>query len=243
MTLSHPSALGVRGIRLLALNVNHRTFHKPMPPALTSALLSHRPDVLVLTEFVERTPRCDLRTALADAGLVHHLTSDRLEYTPRRFTNQVLVATRKPVSRLVPPARAPNPHAEANLLCVEVDGLRLAAVRAPLVRGAGARSWREYWEWLAGHKGVDVMIGDLNFDPEAHGPRNRAASSACRAAGWVFSRPDGLWSYAGASGRRTRIDHVATRPGVRAAGSRYVADKFVPEHTDHAALIAQIEVE
>lgn len=239
MSISHDTRDDQQSMRILALNVNHRTRHKPFPPGLTSSVCAHRPDVLVLTEFVEATPRTELRSALADAGLTHVLASQRLEYTASRFTNQVLIASRFDLRALPPPADPPDTHAESNLLRVSVGSVILAGLRAPTYPKDFARCWSRYWEWIARNLDADVVIGDFNFDPAQPGPKHQRPRAACTAADWRFAVPTGDWSYRGQFGRTTRIDHLMTR-GVVVDGARYEHAGFVPVFTDHAALIATI---
>ncbi len=224
--------------RLLALNVNHRTAHKPVHPALIQALLAHTPDVLILNEFVEATPRTDLRASLAEAGLCYILLTPRVEYAPRRYTNQVLVASRIPVQQLDLQPNPPSLHASPNLLRFKHDGMILLAMRAPLIEGCTAADWTNYWRWAAGHP-ADIMIGDLNFDPANPSSRHARPRTICAEAGWRFCTPEGAWSYLGTN-RSSRIDHAATREPCTIEQARYLSSGIVPDHTDHAAIMIEV---
>ena len=45
----------------------------------------------------------------------------------------------------------------------------------------------------------------------------------------------------GELGSASRVDHVLSRGNVKVLSARYVTDPFVPTHTDHAALLAEVE--
>lgn len=223
----------------MALNVNHRTNHKPIPQGLTATVLVHRPDVLVLTEYVEESPQHEFRASLADAGIAHILTSERVEYAPGQFTNQVLIASRHPLESISPPADPPDPHAAANVLLVKVGAITIAGLRAPWYPKETARQWSRYWDWITRGLHADAAIGDFNFDPTQPGPKHRVATTACSSAGWTFAQPLGEWSYRSHTGRTTRIDHLMTR-NLGVDGVRYEHAGIAPDFTDHAALIATI---
>lgn len=217
-------------LRLVTLNLNHRTAHRPVPPALLSALCALHPDVLVLTEYVERRPRPDLRKTLADAGLPHVAVS-----TPgRERCNQVLIASRGPLAVRPAPPDAPCPSASSNLLAVTTVGLTITGLRAPAY--VRASDWYHYWAWLPSAVHTGLVIGDLNADPTRNRPRDRVLAPFLDAGGWTHRDPEGLWSYRGPRAC-SRLDHVLWRPPVIVDEARYVSAPFVPRFTDHAALV------
>jgi len=230
-------------IRLVALNVNHRTTHKPLPTKLTNSLLQLKPDVLILTEFVEATPRTELREQLSGAGLEYIETSQRIEYSPNRFTNQVLIASHWPIIRVDMLEKSPDPHAEANLLVISTNLLTVAGIRAPSYPKETARNWRRYWEWVSDNLHADVAAGDFNFDPEKIGSKHQTPVKLLTNAGWSFESPRGEWSYQGHGGATTRIDHVITNSGTQVVDAHYIHAGIVPNFSDHSALSALIRFE
>lgn len=160
------------GTRILALNVNHRTKHKPFPTGLTLNLLELEPDILVLTEFVEAHLHTELRTQLHAAGLISMKTSRRTEYSPGRYTNQVLIASRWPIVIVDISYPAPDPHADSNILVAKTNGFTIAGLRAPWYPKNTANHWRTYWKWICQNINADVATGDFNFDPDKKGSKH-----------------------------------------------------------------------
>src|ERR1700677_1159129 len=100
-------------MRIVAWNVNHRTFAKPIPSAMADALLSLGPDVIVLTEYVRREEfpgHGFLCEGLRNVGFSHfQLSAETAAHydgkKSRRRSNQVFIASREPLdngTRLIP---------------------------------------------------------------------------------------------------------------------------------------------
>jgi endonuclease/exonuclease/phosphatase family metal-dependent hydrolase len=226
-------------MRLVTLNLNHRTRQSAVPYAIVEGLLDLAPDVVVLTEYVEPEPCAEIRASLRRLGLDHVAVSSPIEYRRGRWSNQVLIASRWPTSAAAPPDGPPDESAQSNILRVMTGGIDVVGLRVPAYTAAG--DWYRYWRWLQGVIGGDLVIGDLNVDPARSDRRARVLASLMEAGAWMRIEPMGSWSYMGRGGRTSRIDHVLFRGPVRATAARYVPEPFVPLHTDHAALVAEID--
>ncbi len=231
---------GVRLMRVVTLNVNHRTQRKEIPAPLVDGLFALEADVMVLTEYVEPKPRQELRMRMRSAGRDHIEVSTPIEYRPGKWSNQVLIASRWPTAVIPSPKDPPNDSARSNYLRVKTGGIDLVGIRVPMYELAD--EWYDYWRWLQDVLGGDLIIGDLNVDPARSDRRSQVLSTLMHAGGWARAEPEGAWSYSGQNGNTSRVDHALFRGAVQVTTSRYVAEPFVPEHTDHAALVIDLEV-
>jgi endonuclease/exonuclease/phosphatase family metal-dependent hydrolase len=119
-------------------------------------------------------------------------------------------------------------------------GIELVGLRVPMYETA--EEWYRYWRWLQGVIGGDLVIGDLNVDPARRNRRARVLATLMEAGDWRRIEPTGSWSYTGRGGISSRLDHLLFRDTVRVTAARYVSEPFVPAHTDHAALVAEVEL-
>ena len=205
---------------------------------MVATIADHEPDVIILTEFVEGdTPRDTMRHDFAVHGFEHVLVSPP-ERLARGWGNQVLIASRQPMDRLEPPAEAPDASARTNLLAVRTGGLSLTGLRAPYY--TTTQGWYQYWAWLSPRLATDVVIGDFNTDLARNKPRDRVLSTLTSGRDWAHMEPEGPWSYRGRT-LTSRLDHVICRPSWVITAARYVPEPFVPEWTDHALLVADVE--
>jgi hypothetical protein len=226
-------------VRVVAINVNHRIRHKPVPDGLLNALLAQSPDVLILTEFVEGMPRPELRSVLDRSGLGHFAITNRSEYAPGRFTNQILAASRQPIEQHALPADAPNIHVSSNTLLFAHPWGNMLAARRPLIRSDRSEDVLRSWDWICRQPG-DILIGDINFDPFSKDRRSLQMNKVAASSGWTFAPIRGEWSYCGHSGRTTRIDHAAVRFPAKILSAEYASEGIAPTHTDHAALVIDL---
>jgi endonuclease/exonuclease/phosphatase family metal-dependent hydrolase len=125
-----------------------------------------------------------------------------------------------------------------NTLTVKTFGISITGIRVPAY--TAATDWYRYWEWLNENLDGDIAIGDFNADPGRPRKWDRVLETLMQCGGWHRTNADGDWSYKGNNGSTSRVDHVLSRGKVNILSARYVTDPFVPAHTDHAALLAEI---
>ena len=148
-----------------------------IPEGVPKVIAHVRPDVLVLTEYVDRGKRDDFENALREigytAGAVSHAGAGQ---------NQVLIASRveQVAGSLSPPEV--DEAARTNFLHQWLPTLELNVIgfRAPYYQAEDPRKLKPYWEGLkAGALTVassrTVYIGDFNWCP---GAKERDASEA-----------------------------------------------------------------
>jgi len=225
-------------VRLLALNLNHRTLPARIDPSLVSAFEVLSPDVLVFNEYVDIGVARELRAMLTSAGYVHQAVSDIVEYRRGRWHNQVLIASKDAIEDPSTPQDGPDCLCTTNTLSVTTFGTRVTGVRVPAYKSAS--EWYSYWEWASKALEGDVAIGDFNADPARHRKWDRVLAKLESLGNWSRPGIEGEWSYRGHNGSSSRVDHVLVRNGIRVSSARYVPEPFVPTHTDHAALIVDI---
>ncbi|MCA9296486.1 MAG: endonuclease/exonuclease/phosphatase family protein [Phycisphaerales bacterium] len=226
-------------IRLVSLNVNHRTHARVIRPGLAPAFHALRPDVLVLNEYVEGRGRPEFHQALREIGLTHIKMSDTENYSRARWRNQILIASRSHIEDRPLLDHGPEACCSPNFLSVHTFGFDLTGLRVPAY--TTARDWYGYWEWLTSVIGGDVAIGDFNVDPRRTRKWDRVLPSLADAHGFKIVTPENSWSFRHSRGAEHQIDHALVRHPARATSARYEADRFVPEFTDHAALIVELE--
>ena len=150
-------------------NLHHMGREARIPPEVVAVIERVRPDVLVLTEYVDRGKRAHFRAELDGIGYRQPKCSGRGR-EPRQ--NQVLIASRvEQVAGTLPPpnvdeAAATNfLHQCFSSLDLEVVGFRVPHYQSekPVQPENLVKYWREFTEMalgLAGHK--VVFIGDFN---------------------------------------------------------------------------------
>lgn len=145
-------------LKLLTWNILHGG-GATRRPDIVLAILSHTPDVIVLTEF-RGTQGGQIAAALADHGFLHQVTTP----TSGR-TNGILIASREPVvprAEAVPPAKFAGRFLEVHLPArrVAVTGVHIPDDSRP-----GDKA--EYWQRLIalGRARVQerwIVLGDFN---------------------------------------------------------------------------------
>ena len=225
-------------MRILSLNLNHRTYPKAVPRTMLQALAALKPDVLCFNEFVAGPANEDLQDNLAAIGLTNIAVSACVKYARGRTQNQILVASGGPIHGVREYSDAPEMGGNTNTLTVQVGGFELTCLRAPAYELM--RDWREYWHWLSGVIEGDIIVGDLNVDPSRGNSRDRVFGERFRGAEWQHHPASGGWSYRGNNGSQASLDHILTRPGIVANRCEYIQQPFVPDYTDHAVLVADV---
>lgn len=238
-------------MRLLTWNLNHRAAQRAIPAWVPAAIAEQRPDVAVLTEYVEGPAHDGFLAELAAFELGYPVFSRK---TPGH--NQILVASKTPLTQHKlepPPIHAAVP---SNTLHVVEDtlGFHLVACRIPAFdkSAAGRATKRAAWDWLI-KTGLAVgahpaaVTGDLNT---AAGDSARDCGDLVPVLakhGWQHAIPPDGFSWKSARSRsERRIDHTFLSPPVPRARSRYVWDfhLMAPEARsgrvglpDHAMLV------
>lgn len=225
-------------MRIITLNVNHRTQYKPVTPQLVQALDHLSPDIFVLTEFVAggTNQAVDL---IGEAG--HEtVVSKSIERSKRRWCNQILIASRTVIKVLPAPSDPPSNSSGTNFLSVKTGGVHITGIRVPV--GHDAQHWRNYWNWLVNNLHGDLVIGDFNIDPSRRNSRDRVALETIEQSDWQLYEPKGEWSYKSSRGHSSKIDHVLYGDGVHVHQAEYIPDPFYSELIDHAALVVDFEL-
>jgi exonuclease III len=235
-------------MKIIALNLNHKTSLRAIKPRLVEVIEKLRPDVLTLNEYVHGETRGTLLEALAHVGLGNVLFSERLN-----GNNQVLVASRNAISAgdLRGPDTA-DKGGESNFLHVLLPhaDLEIVGVRAPAYEGSS--ELRAYWKGLieiirSTKQRRILFLGDLNADPDSGRGVGALGLTGLRDEGWYIPAAVGPWSYVSGS----RIDHAIAAPSVSVEGAEYVTEIsgiVIASQTkeaaisDHAALVVQVRI-
>ena len=226
-------------VRLLSLNVGHQTWARPVPNPVVAAPFGQQPDVLLPVEYVKGDGRPDLRAALIEAGLHHVASSARVQRQGRCWWNQVLIASRWPIT-FTSDATGLGPCNGSAFLSVETGGMAVTGVRVPM--WVKASDWYGAWERLLLRFLGDLLIGDLNIDPQRKRRRDQKPLKALQEAGWHWCPADGPWSYKGNTGVASVVDHAFARGDVDVLSARYVAEGIAGVGpVDHAALAVEVE--
>jgi len=225
-------------VRLLALNLNHRTLPARVAPSLVDAIEAQSPDVLVFNEYVDIGVAQELKGMLTAAGYMHQAVSENIEYRRGRWHNQILIASKEAIEDPSVPKDGPDCMCSTNTLSVTTEGIRVTGIRVPAY--TTAREWYPYWEWANRSLEGDVAIGDFNADPARPRKWDRVLATLESSGDWLRPDIEGDWSYRGHNGSTSRVDHILVRNGVSVSSARYVPEFFVPTHTDHAALIVDV---
>jgi hypothetical protein len=225
-------------IKLLSLNLNHRTRPAPISPDVVSAIGELAPDALIFNEYVDQGAARDVRKLLSKAGYEHQAVSDSVEYRPGRWHNQILMASRVSIESQHVPESGPDSMCRTNTLTIKTFGVSITGIRVPAFTTAG--DWYGYWDWLNSSLEGDIAIGDFNADPERPRKWDRVLAGLEQQGQWSRADIHGEWSYRGNNGSFSSVDHILTRGCVTTQSARYMSAAFVPQHTDHAALVAAV---
>jgi endonuclease/exonuclease/phosphatase family metal-dependent hydrolase len=213
-------------MRIVTWNLNHKTFLQDIPHDAIHALLSLRPDILVLTEYVHGPTRERFQDTLASHGIGQCLISGRVP-----GENQVLIASR---SRLEPgpiraPAIAPSVPSNALHTILPDQQFEILGIRVPDY-SKDARTKRACWDWIERTAvGVSarpfVMIGDFNTDPSYPSSRCGDRIGKLVASGWQLAAPmEGASYWTMKENLPRRIDHAFLSRHFTVTDTRYVTD-------------------
>ncbi len=216
-------------------------------PAITTALLRHDPDVVVVTEFQVNQMGARLLRRLAAGGLAYQATSH-----PPSGVETVALASRRPIADVGEPLAGRDGH---RVLEVELAGLTLGAVYFP--RGSATLAfWRDKFLALAATRIARAycFAGDWNtgrHQLDEVGATFSAAREfeALTEAGWTDAwralHPDGQqYTWVSNRGEGFRVDHALLSPSLAPALRAAVISEAerVPRISDHAALVVDLEL-
>ena len=211
--------------------------------AIIDALLTHKPDVVVLTEFRINDSGQKVQVALSNAGLSSQLT------TPASSrVNSVLLAAKCPLNRLTPPlGNELHRHvvAECSGLCLFALYFAQNELKRPLFNALLSLP-PQYLQTAT------ILLGDFNTG--LHSMDEAGATFACANAfqdllnaGWT----DAWRHHHGPAREYTwhssvngfRIDHLLASPAALASLPNvcYSHGERCPELSDHSMLIAERE--
>lgn len=224
-------------MRIVSLNVNHRTRPSPIPSGLALSIGDLEPDVVVLTEYVKGPDHEPFTNQMHEMGFRHSAISQHVEYKRGAWQNQVFILSRRPLVDVRLHRDAPEPQANTNILTVTVGAIRLVGLRAPSYKG---RQWLDFWHWIGEAAQGDVAIGDFNVDPGRGRARDKVLDGFLAKGDWNLVHAAGEWSYEGPTGRRSCIDHCVVAPRHRVEAAFYQHEPFIGNMTDHAALVVDL---
>ena len=236
-------------MRLLTWNLNHRARPKPVPHNVVEAILSLKPDLAVLTEYVTGENHKRVCDAFIASGLAGQRCTSQC-----KGHNQVFIAARAALDpgTLTPPISLP--HATSNFLHVRCSGspLEVLGLRVPDYKSA--KDKREWWEWFERslstflHRQM-IAIGDFNADPSRPHMAGVNHLRRLQTFGWQLPTPEGDCSYISVRGCSSRIDHALVSPSIPILTARYIT--YASGHafagpgsnylSDHAPLLIETD--
>ena len=212
---------------IAAWNLHHATDERKIPDEVTTVIESLKPDVLVLTEYVDGASRLGFKDALRSRlGFNQKIGISETVVGQ----NHVLIASK--ASQVAPPVRLPCPTftkaAETNFLHRYLPdiGLDVVGFRVPDYKPAAQRA--SYWEQLevcilAARDRNAVFIGDFNWQPSEKRTASALAIKRIKQAGFQVVTPDEPWSFINAKGTGTsKIDHAVLTPSLSCRAARYI---------------------
>ncbi len=245
----HRTGSGV--VRVIARNLNHRTFKKVIDPAMVQVVGRLDPDLIIFTEYVPGPSNDEFLNGLAECGLSHVRQSD---YVPRE--NAVLIASRMPLKKGTlsgPPIHKSIPSNVLHVVVDELD-LDLVGIRIPdYSRDPETR--RACWDWVLSIREQlnarnSMMIGDFNTDPKYPPSRCGDRIEMLSHKGWECASPEEGVSYWSLKGSPCRIDHafvsgnaIIRRSAYIAACGEYVLASVNHDGlSDHAAICVALDL-
>lgn len=254
-------------MKLLTWNVNHRTHEKAIPPQMAEAIDSLKPDVVVLTEFVDGISREIFKSELNSLGFNYKISHGPKDQN--HIQNHILIASRTPLvdgnihvspsEPAVPPNEPLIPLSfHSNVLHVKLPdkGFEILGLRVPMPLKSANR--RACWEWIMATAKENcgrpfVIMGDFNIDrkysPVKCGKRfDQLADIGMH---HVAAIPLKDVSYfPPSSGEGTRIDHaflsrhfINPTAQYRAESGQYLFAGNKPgAMSDHAVLLVEAEL-
>ncbi len=234
-------------MRLMTWNILHGGGRR-RTPEIVLALLAHRPDILVLTEF-HHDRGAAIRSVLADHALGHQLTTSQPQ-----GRNGILLASRWPVSPgdSSDPLPSPGRWLDAFTAGFHVTGVHIPDDSRPTHK---ARFWQHLVS-LARERaqGRWTVLGDVNSGrPSLDEDGNTLGSSPLLGTfctlgmvdAWRQLHPEsreGSWS--SHFGARFRIDavYLSSELGRRLAGASLSHAEREQRVSDHSAVLVDLDL-
>jgi exonuclease III len=237
-------------LRIVALNLRYGG--APRVKAVTAALATHEPDLVVLSEAYPTAHKQVVLDALRAVGLEHRLTAE--SDTPQ-YPSAIALASRLPLEDVRQPlATGPN---RQRLLEVRVGGILVAGAYFPLKKPK-VEFWRnEFLPYAERHVAeAAILLGDWNsgqpYLDEAGATLYAAREFASLSEmGWVdawrSTHGDGrefTWYSVKPHFNGFRIDHAFLSPSLapRLLGARYDHSTRETWATDHSALVVDLRL-
>jgi exodeoxyribonuclease III len=226
-------------IRLLTLNLQHGGGNRI--DRIAELVLSHRPDIAILTEYRATTGPA-LSAKLAAGGLLHQASSE-----PERPKNGVFVAAHLPFTVVREP-KYPSPSPR-HWLELQFESFRLGAIYL----GVNREEYGDFLDWL-----VDlinrrmlssfILAGDFNWLEMGDGGNGvpgmvEELSAAGYTDAWRKLNPTGRdYSWTNHNGTRTRVDYMflSRRVAPYLTHARYDHDGQNGKVSDHDLLIVEM---
>lgn len=247
-------------IRILHWNILHGGGSKRMPE-IVLALLSHKPDLILLSEF-RTTIGGQIRGILADHGLDHQQTS-----LPAPHKNGLLWASRYPLQRSSQPG--PTAHGlGSRWLDIHVDGQDLQLTGVHIPDGSRPTARAVCWQSMVATARLNrdkshIFVGDFNTG--RHGLDEVGRTFTCTSqlglvctlgyvdAFRVFTPDKREWTWLAPAGPHVKSANTASSGGFR-LDSALVSQRAAPrlvraeyEHSvretgvsDHSAMIIDL---
>ncbi len=231
-------------MKILTWNIKHGE-NKPHLVNITDTLVTHDPDILVLTEFREGPKGDFIRNRLSGAGWVHQSTSG-----PAPNTNGLLIAAKGPLS---PCKGSIAPTESHRWMEFEVDEVRFLAIHIPINT---THTKTLFWDKVLQRADslVDrpaLIIGDFNtgLPADAQGTPFHCVESMQRLLnmGWqdAWRLTNGSrqeYSWYSHVGNGFRIDHAFVSDPVkdRVVQCYYSHPERELRYSDHSALIIEL---
>jgi endonuclease/exonuclease/phosphatase family metal-dependent hydrolase len=249
-------------MKLLTWNVNHRTDEKPIPPPMAEAIISLKPDIIVLNEYVPGTSRENFLSDLKSNGFLD------IKISPGPTgQNHILIAARTPLIEgeikapviKVTNSRGKDQEATAlpsNVFHVKVDdpGFDILGIRVPDY-SKQSKIRNACWNWIleTTHKIKNdpfVILGDFNVDPSSSPAYYRNCLDRLINDGWQHALPEmgaSYWTVRG--GKEKKLDHIFLsrhfsfrQPEYITESGQYVFAKKPGAMSDHAVLVVDAEL-
>ena len=221
-------------------NLHHMGREIEIPEGVPAVIAHVRPDVLVLTEYVDRGKRTDFRAALRKIGYREPVVSPQ-----GKGQNQVLIASF--AGQQDGPLKGPtvDEAAGTNFLHRWIPSLKLNVVgfRVPHYQSEDPTKLKPYWAALGAGAleyadAGTVYIGDFNVGTTRHDAAGRAALRKLKSAGYRMLCEEG------------GLDRALLSPELRlksfsvieAVGNlRLTGSKTEKALSDHAMLVVEVE--